>query len=123
MSGKLGQVVTSINDTLIEQIGTVDNYLTGIMLRFSGDIVDYVNAGHTELLYRKKTTGNVCTVRPKDRDIKGVFLGIESMRTNYSSLSFKVSTGDMILLYTDCFNESENTAGEQYGNIAYQQCV
>ncbi|MFW5799762.1 MAG: PP2C family protein-serine/threonine phosphatase, partial [Spirochaetota bacterium] len=80
------------------------------------NIVEYVNAGHTDLLYRKGKTGRVHIVNFKDdRPFKGTFLGIGALFSDYTPLKFKVSKEDILILYSDCLNESANTDMEEYG--------
>ncbi|MGL4368890.1 MAG: PP2C family protein-serine/threonine phosphatase, partial [Spirochaetota bacterium] len=112
---KLSHNMADINDSLITQIGGVDNYLTGLVLKFDGDTVEYVNAGHTDLLFRRCGRGKVSIVNGKNRDIRGGFLGIDQMRDPFASLTFRIQQGDMLLLFTDCLNESKNADGEEYG--------
>ena len=50
---KLNRVVELINHDLVETLGNEGMYLTGVLLRFHKDEVDYVNAGHTDLLFKK----------------------------------------------------------------------
>lgn len=112
---KLNEIFDTINKNLIREIGNVDNYLTGILLRFKDDAVEYVNAAHTELIYKIAASGNVAIVNRKDRDIKGMFLGKEAMQWPFEMLKFRVSTGDTLVLYSDCLIESKNSSGEEYG--------
>lgn len=112
---KLSRVMEFINRDLITEMGSIDNYLTGILLRFTGDNVEYVNAGHADLLIKRGATGLVKKVRPKDREFKGNFLGVAAMERPFNSIIFKIAKDDVLLLYSDCFEESENDYGEQYG--------
>ena len=58
----LHEVLEKINRVLINEMGQADNYLTGILLRFNSDTVEYVNAGHSDLLCRHAATGCVETI-------------------------------------------------------------
>ena len=51
----------------------------------------------------------------KDQDVKGSFLGLEGFNFPYKALAFRIEEGDVLLLFTDCFNESKNAQGEEYG--------
>lgn len=113
----LNDVMQIANKNLIYEMDNVDNYLTGILLRFNNknDIVEYVNAGHTDLLYRKARTKNVHIVKFKDdRPFKGMFLGLRGMETEYPPIKFRVRNEDVLLLYSDCLNESVNEDMEEY---------
>ena len=112
----LNRVIENTNDDLISELHNVDNYLTGILLRFKGNIVEYVNAGHPELLLRRASTNKVDIVGPDDgRNYKGYFLGLEAMKMPFSQINFPMRKDDTLLLYSDCLNESSNSEGEEYG--------
>ena len=112
---KLHHAMEKINDDLVADIGSIDNYLTGILVRFSGYDVEYVNAGHPDLLFRKGSNGRVKMVEPKEREFKGCFLGVPGMEHPFATVLFRMEREDAILLYSDCFCESMNSEGQQYG--------
>jgi sigma-B regulation protein RsbU (phosphoserine phosphatase) len=110
----LSRVLVRINEEIIREIGNVDNYITGILLRFDGDTVEYVNAGHTELLVKRDSVG-VRIIKNKNNDFKGAFLGIEGMNSDYRSLFFNVRPDDALILYTDCVLEASNPQRKSFG--------
>jgi serine phosphatase RsbU (regulator of sigma subunit)/HAMP domain-containing protein len=112
---KLHEIMESVNDELIKEIGKVDNYLTGLLLRFGGNRVELVNAGHPDPLYYSGKDGRVKVVDIKGSSIKGMFLGIEIMKGSFNTLSFTMNRNDMLLLYSDCLLESKNPSGEEFG--------
>jgi len=112
---KLSRIMELVNRDLITEMDNIDNYLTGILLRFNGDTVEYVNAGHADLLVKRGSTGQVKKVKPKERDFKGNFLGVAAMEKPFNSILFKIEKDDVILLFSDGFNESENEFREEYG--------
>jgi len=111
----LGKVMESINKELIQELENVDNYLTGILLRFSDDKVEYVNAAHTEMLLKRKETNNVIICAHKEKDIKGMFLGKSVFQTFYTPLQFSMKPGDMLLVYSDGITEQKNQDAEEFG--------
>jgi len=112
----LNDVIVKANQTLIAEIGKIDNYLTGIMLRFEGDMVEYVNAAHPHMYLRKGRSLNVYTINKKAGDFRGHFLGLEVMNKTYERLRFRMEQNDTLLLYTDCLPEAYSaTHNEQYG--------
>ncbi len=111
----LGEVMTAVNARLVREIGAVENFITGSILRFSGDRVEYVNAGHTDLLIRREATGRVDVVGIEGGDCKGMLLGIEGVDERYRSLVFRVRPGDQLLLYSDCLLECENRDERRWG--------
>jgi serine phosphatase RsbU (regulator of sigma subunit) len=111
----LSAVVDKINHDMINEIGTVNNYLTGIIIRIRDDTIEYVNAGHTELLCRKVRTGRVNIVGNEDSQLKGLFIGSKDMEMPYNQVSFGLEKGDVLLMYTDGITECFNGDDEQYG--------
>jgi PAS domain S-box-containing protein len=111
----LTRVIKNINNDLVSEIGLVDSYLTGIILRFKGNEVEYVNASHPNLIIKRQKTGSVLYVRPKDRELKGMLLGKDTFTENVDVLSFNVSKGDTLLMYTDGLIESIKTQNIKFG--------
>lgn len=111
---KLTQVMKHFNEELIEEIGTINNYLTGILLRIENNNIEYINAGHTDLLLKLQSTGNSYIVKPKDKEFKSLFLGIKEMQGEFKVLTFELNKGDSLLLYSDCMVEATNNSEKQY---------
>lgn len=111
----LGRIIERVNRDLKSEISGVDNYLSGIMLRFRDDRVEYVNAGHHVMLLRRASTGKVSAVKPPDRDQRGTILGTDAISGGFDVVQFRMARGDVLLLYTDGLYESMNEASEQYG--------
>ncbi|PKL37443.1 MAG: hypothetical protein CVV44_13910 [Spirochaetae bacterium HGW-Spirochaetae-1] len=113
---KLGSVVEEANRDLINEIENVDNYLTGIVLRFTDETVEYVNAGHPDLVLRQSKNGVVSMVNSRDRNFRGAFLGVRAMDFPYRTLKFNVEPGDVLLVYTDGIAEGTNAEKTEYGS-------
>lgn len=111
---KINLVLESINESLITELKNVDNYLTGILLRFRGNKVEYVNGGHPDLLIKQGKTGNVNIVNLKDRDVRGMLLGVESLESRFNALTFEMEKDSQLLLYSDCMIESTNKEMKAY---------
>ncbi|HPJ35952.1 MAG TPA: SpoIIE family protein phosphatase [Spirochaetota bacterium] len=114
-SGKTASIVDETNRDLLEQLEDVNSYITGILLRMRDDSVEYVNAGHPDLLHLRKSTGNVRVVTDPECRFRGSPIGIFSRETKYCSVRFNVSSGDAILLYTDGLLESRDGNGTSFG--------
>ncbi|MCX8123265.1 MAG: SpoIIE family protein phosphatase [Spirochaetes bacterium] len=111
----LGKVMENINNELIKEFDKVDNYVTGILLRFDNDKVEYVNAAHADLLLRRNNSNSITVCVHKEKDIKGMFLGIEGMKSVFLPLQFTIKQNDVLLLYTDCLIEQKNSNAEEFG--------
>ena len=115
LNENLNEMIQKANNNLQNEIGSVDNYLTGIILRFENNKIEYVNAGHNDI-YIKSKSKKVYPVRKNDGDsITGFFLGLKDIPSSYEMLSFTIDTNEYILLFTDCILESENDHKEAYG--------
>ncbi|HPQ54248.1 MAG TPA: PP2C family protein-serine/threonine phosphatase [Spirochaetota bacterium] len=113
-SVSLSSVMENINAVLCRELMRDTNFVTGILLRFDGDMVRCVSAGHPPLLLRK----SIETVKVPDREngqVIGALLGVFDENVSYPEYSFTVSRGDYILLYTDYLVESQCDVTEQYG--------
>lgn len=113
----LGRIIEEINGELSGELSQVENYLTVNLLRFEGDTVEYANAGHTELAFRRAGKAKASFITPEEAgDFKGPPLGREGLEAPYRSLKFKVRPGDTLLLYTDCLLEARNEEGQPFGS-------
>ena len=118
----LGSVVEIINTKLISEIKNIDNFLTGILLRFKDDAIEYVNCAHPDMLLKKADTGSVNKLLDSTgRRVSGPLLGIEHDRlkqeNSCAEIEFKVAKGDSLLLFTDSLSESSRPDGEDFGEL------
>ncbi|MCP4136750.1 MAG: serine/threonine-protein phosphatase [bacterium] len=107
-------ILEKINRELIEEIGKLDNYLTGIILRFYQGRVEYVNAGHPSILLKHAGTGTVEKIDARDRDFKGCLLGLKSIQLPFGIISFDMAHDDTLLLYSDGLTENLNKKNEMF---------
>ena len=119
----LGRILEQSNIELINEIRKTEKYLTGIILRFREDTVEYANAAHTELIHRGHKAGNVRVIKPDGTDYKGMIMGIDGLDKSYPTLKFQVNNGDMIVMYTDCLDESRNADNKAYGMERIEKSV
>ncbi|OHD64009.1 MAG: hypothetical protein A2176_15975 [Spirochaetes bacterium RBG_13_51_14] len=114
-AANLNHVLRMINEELIQEVGNLGNYISGIMLRFTDGRVDYVNAGHPDIIIKRSDTGRAEIVGKGSRDFKGMFLGFSFFTRPYGMLTFEMKQGDALVMYTDSLVESINGEERQYG--------
>ncbi|MBN2160714.1 MAG: SpoIIE family protein phosphatase [Spirochaetes bacterium] len=121
---KIVTVMEHINNQLIEEIGQIDNYVTGILLRFTDDRFEYVNCAHPDIVFRSGSTGRVGMIleKPGER-YRSFFLGVRDMQQSFPSLSVKLGSGDCLFLYTDCMIENENSGGQVFGETRIMESL
>jgi len=115
----LNKTIENANKSLQEEIGNVDNYLTGAILGFLDDgSIEYVNAAHHIPLIKGATETKLLTeiISDDDNSSTGFFLGVPEMSLPYKNNIFRIKKDESILLYTDCLIEAKDKSNEEYGH-------
>lgn len=120
-SDRTSGIIDSTNQDLMEQLEEVDIYITGVLLKIRGNIIEYVNAGHPDILHLKSSTGRVKIVADPECRFKGKPIGISSRESQYCSLRFSIASGDSILMFTDGIIESRNSLGVPFGRERFEK--
>ena len=110
----LDEVMSAINDELMNEIGQMDDFVTGVLLRFRENVMEYVNAAHPHLLLRR-ADGRVEVIKDVYKENRGTFLGTFAGMRNYTVMKLEVNPGDLLLAYTDAFIECLGDARRHYG--------
>ena len=118
---RLSKIVGTASQSIYHEIVRTYNYVTGIMLRFRENDVEYVNAGHPDLLFRQARDGSVKGLIP-DATFRGKPVGIFDYN-EYKSIIFTAEKDDLILLYSDCLIDSMNSGGEKFGPINLMEAL
>jgi len=111
----LNSVMKKFNEELLAEIRDIDNYLTGVLLRFNDNTVEYVNAAHTNLMMLDAKTGRVRREKSENRSAHSYPLGIDGIDNSFDVLRFEMKPGDMLLLHSDGIIECRNGGREQFG--------
>ena len=116
MNKPLANVMSIISNKIAEDKGDVENYLTGILLRFENEYAYYVNGGHPAMFFRN-SSGKVsmAAIAGKEKEASGGLVGIKNLPVEYTGIKFKMSPGDAILIYTDCLYETKDVNGIEFG--------
>ncbi|MBN2435848.1 MAG: SpoIIE family protein phosphatase [Spirochaetes bacterium] len=94
-----GSILEIINKRLIEEIGSIENYMTGILMKIKGNSIEVANASHANILHRSHSGNTVRELSPKQS--KGSFLGIGIMDEPYGTDTYLIEEDDSLLLYSD----------------------
>jgi len=108
----LSKIMSLLNKTIIKEKGSVENYMTGVILRIKDNEIEYVNAGHTDILIKNKST---FVFADKENKCRGRFLGIPDLPVDFKSITARVPKDTYFLIYSDCLTESRNLAGDEMG--------
>lgn len=111
----LSVIMEHVNRDLTTEIGKIDNYVTGILLRFAEDHIEYVNCAHPDIVFKSGSTGRVGKILDKMGDsFRSLVLGVEGISQPFPAVSLKLGRGDCLFLYTDCMIETRDENGVLY---------
>lgn len=110
----LQDVMSITNDRIIAQKGNVENYLTGILARINGNNVDFVNAGHPNVILYRAKTHELEIIKRGELKESGI-IGISDFPVTFECVSVQIEKGDIMLLYTDGVTETMNRNREEFG--------
>ena len=111
---ELSALARTFNKKLIKEKANVENYLTGILLRITDSKIEYVNAGHTDLLC-VDSKRKVSVAGGANGSFRGSFLGIEGLPDNFETVDIPLEKNSCYIMFTDCLTESRNLAGDELG--------
>ena len=118
----LYEVMEIIDKRIRKEKQNIENYLTGILLRFNENNVEIVNAGHPcPVLYRKKT--NEFSFFDEKRKYSGTVIGLLTIDSFFQETSFTMESGDELFLFTDGVKEALNNEHDEYGNVRIMNSV
>jgi len=110
---ELWEILNKINDRIIEEKGDVENYLTGILVRFNKNQAEMVIAGHPAPIIYKKSSGK-CDYLTKTTESSGA-IGIANFPTFYISQYVDFEEGDRLLFFSDGATDIINEKKESFG--------
>ncbi len=107
-----GEVLSRANRIIAKNI-TNDRFITAmyVIIDAATGNVEMASAGHNPAFV---TSGRGHDLMLREKSIKGLPLGILE-DYQYQTISFALSRGDMLLLFTDGVTEARNSDEEQYG--------
>jgi serine phosphatase RsbU (regulator of sigma subunit) len=111
----LSDIIFRVNQNVSAEISLLEHFISAILLRFNGNTVEYVNAGHPDLLFRNGETGTVRVIEAVSEYGRGGPIGIRLDEYKPAYTQFSIGKRDVLLLYTDCIVESKNRNKERYG--------
>lgn len=119
---KLYEVMEIIDSRVRKEKRSIENYLTGILLRMKGNSVEIVNAGHPcPVLYKK--SNDQCSYFDEKRKFSSTVIGLSAIDPFFQETRFTMEKGDEIFLYTDGIKEALNSERTEYGNERFMTSV
>jgi len=116
------EIFKSVSEELYLAVGSSNYFVTGIILRFKGSLVEYGNAMHPPLL--KKSGLNAVKVYKDDGTrLSGFLIGFDDENYKYDQISINMQPGEYLVLYTDCLLEAHHDDMKQYGIDRIEQTL
>lgn len=110
----LNEVMSKINERIIIEKGNIENYLTGMLIRFNKNDMELVNAGHPKAILYDSESGKIADIEEEGKNQYGA-IGISDFPINFESIHFKMNKGDELVLYTDGITECTNSENKYFG--------
>ena len=116
----LTKVLEEINDTYIKEKVNVDNYITGLLFKFSNfdenDVChcQLVNAGHPYPLFYDSKKQTVSEIKYENQNEQYGIIGIEGLDVSFPTVNFDASINDVIICFTDGITDSVNIDNEDF---------
>lgn len=110
----LNEVMVKINDRIIAEKGSIENYLTGLLIRFNKSNMELVNAGHPKAILYNSETEVISFIEKENVNQFGA-IGIADFPINFETLKFKMKKGDELVLYTDGITECTDSNKKYFG--------
>lgn len=117
----IDKVLNKINNMILYEKGDIDNYMTGILCRFDDSFdpkncsVELGNAGHPYPLKFSIRDNEVYELKSNDGKQHYGAIGMRGINVSFARSIFSMSTGDILVLYTDGLTETSNSRQEQFG--------
>lgn len=120
LDSQLSDVMIKINDNIIRAKGSIENYLTGAMIRMNDiagqeGMIELVNAGNPPPLLHRIGTDNAIALAPERSKLQCGMIGIAGLDVHFQTVEFGMNENDSMLFYTDGITEAQNLSGQDYG--------
>ena len=110
----LNEVMGKINDRIILEKGSIENYLTGLLIRFNKTNMELVNAGHPKAILYNSENDTTAFIENEGVNQYGA-IGIADFPINFETVKFKMKKKDELVLYTDGITECTNSEKKFFG--------
>ena len=116
----LTKVLEEINSTYIKEKVNVDNYITGLLFKFSDFDekdkchVQLANAGHPYPLFYDSQKKNVSEIKYENQDEQYGIIGIDGLDVSFPTVEFDAKINDIIVCFTDGITEAINIDNEDF---------
>ncbi len=118
-SEPLSDVLVGINNSYIKEKVNVENYITGLLFRFSEfnskDVcsVEFANAGHPYPLMYVAKDDKVIELKQQEEKQYGI-IGVEGLDVSFPPINMRASKDDIIVCFTDGLTDVLDKHGNEF---------
>ena len=115
----ISNVLKDINKSYIKEKVNVENYITGLLFRFSEfnkkDVcsIEFANAGHPYPLFYSAAENKVIELKQEEEKQYGI-LGVEGLDVSFPPVNVRAAQDDIIICFTDGLTDCLNKNGEDF---------
>jgi sigma-B regulation protein RsbU (phosphoserine phosphatase) len=104
-------ILETLNTQLYDDLTRAELFITMFYAKYDAEsgVLSYSNAGHNHPLLQHRDEH-----LPRELDAEGLILGVKK-DILFEEMTVKLTTGDILLLYTDGLTEACNSRGEMFG--------
>ena len=123
------RILTKINNMILYEKGDIDNYMTGILCRFDDSNedgkcnIELGNAGHPYPLKFSLRDNEVYELKGNDGKPHYGAIGMKGITVSFARSNFSMTTGDILVLYTDGITEATNPNQVQFGTSHMKEII
>lgn len=123
------KILTKINNMILYEKGDIENYMTGILCSFDDSEnpakckVELGNAGHPYPLKYSLIDNEIFELKGNDGKEHYGAIGMKGIKVSFARSNFVMTTGDILLLYTDGLTEATNPNQEQFGLSSVKEII
>lgn len=125
---KVSSALQDVNDKIIKAKGDIENYLTGVMVRFS-DIdentskVELSSAGHPYPVLYSAKDDKIVDLKQLDKEVHFGAIGMEGIEVSFSDIDFEMSKGDILVTFSDGIIELCDENRNSFGRTRLESLI
>jgi len=124
----ISQIMSQIHDSITESKGKIDNYLTGVLFRFTenpdnSSTVEFGNAGHPYPVFYSAKAKQLINLQSMETEKHYGAIAMNGIEPAFSDITFKMETGDFLVIFTDGITDIQNHKNELYGRSRLENFI
>lgn len=125
---KVSSALQDVNDKIIKAKGDIENYLTGVMVRFH-DIdentskVELSSAGHPYPVLYSAKEDKIVDLKLLDKEVHFGAIGMEGIEVSFSDIDFEMSKGDILVAFSDGIIELCDENRNSFGRSRLEELI